>query len=468
MRLSANTSVILRPAEPPVPFELLLSRWSGAGFEPGECRRALEQLMVERKIPGALFCPDEIERSGHPATDALLFDFFSPSREWIWLVQIGNQRAGVRLPVAAMPAVAQLLRAIGPSRDVDALLAAAEPGIYPKLLGLLCGRVEDASGPAPYGAWSPCAAPGIYRREHASVVVRSRTTTLLVDPQGVNLGQSSNLGRYPVEQAPLEVDAIVITHHHDDHWHLPSILYVAGDRGVPVIVPVVPRPNLLTGEDFTASLEQVGVPSRALAWWTTTRVGDIEIDALPFFGEQPTRGAPGPATGLRSWGNCYRFTTPEFSAMLLVDSGIDPMGSMIDVVTRSVAERGPPDVLLSNCRAFPEIINMGLPHYVHALPFERVRAAFLGRDRGFASMTLGERGVAEVCVAARARYFLPYAHMFEGLGVHADSSSLDGVQRGLDQLGATTRVIAWNPGDVARFDHGELVIEHAYVPPETG
>ncbi len=224
------------------------------------------------------------------------------------------------------------------------------------------------------------------------------------------------------------------------------------------------RLNLLTGEDFSASLARVGMRCHAMPWWTTTRVGDIEIDALPFFGEQPTRGAPGPTVGLRSWGNCYRFTTPEFSAMLLVDSGNDPTGNMLDVVRQSVAERGPPDVVLSNCRAFPEIINVGLPHYVLAVPFDRARAMFLDRGRNVASMTLGEPGVAEVCAAARARYFLPYAHMFAGLGVHVDGQALEGVQRGVDQLGGNTQAVAWNPGDVARFGKGRLWIEQAHAP----
>ena len=468
MRLSAGTSVVLRPTDPPVPFELLLSRWVQAGFEPGACRRVLEQIIEQRHVPEALFCPEEIERGGRPATDTLLFEFYSPCRDWIWVAQAMGQRVGIRLPVAAMPAVARVIRAIDQSRDVGALRATAESGIYPKVLNKLCDGIEDGSAPAQHGAWSRSEAPGIYRREHASLIVRSRSTTLLVDPQGVNLGESSNLARYPIEQRPLDVNAIVITHHHEDHWHLPSILYVVGDRDVPVIGPVTPQLNMLTGEDFSASLARIGIRCHATPWWTTTRVGDIEIDALPFFGEQPTRGAPGPTAGLRSWGNCYRFTTPEFSAMLLVDSGNDPMGNMLDVVRRSVAERGPPDVVLSNCRAFPEIINVGLPHYVLAVPFERARANFLDRSNGVASMTLGEPGVAEVCAAARARYFLPYAHMIAGLGVHVDGRALEGVQRGVDQLGGNTQVVAWNPGDVARLSNGTLWIEQAHTSAGAG
>lgn len=465
MRFSAHTSVVLRPVEPPVPFGLLLSQWREADFAPGECRRALEQLIEQRNIPTHLFCPAEIERGGRPATEALLFDFFSPAREWICLVQAERtspQRVGVRLPTSGVPGIARLLGAVGRSRDSDALRDAAGPDVLPNLVSVLCGGVEPASAPAPHGTWARIDAPGIYRREHASVVIRSRTTTLLVDPQGLNAGESSNGARYPAEQETLDVDAIVITHHHNDHWHLPSILAAAGERRPPVIVPVTPRPNLLTSEEFRASIERIGLSAIAMAWGTTTRVGDIDIDVLPFFGEQPTRTAPGPVDGLRSWGNCYRFTTPEQSALLLVDSGVDPSGSMLDVVRQSVVERGPVDVVLSNCSVFPEVVNPGLAHYALALPFERVRSAFLGQRAGrIDSMTLGEAGVAEACAAARARYFLPYAHMFAGIGIDVDGAALDRVRRELARLGAPTEAVAWNPGDVARIAEGRLWIERA-------
>jgi L-ascorbate metabolism protein UlaG (beta-lactamase superfamily) len=466
MRLSATTTVVLRPANPPVPFEILLSEWGRAGFEPGACRRVLERLVEQRNIPREMFCPEAIEQGGRPATDALLFDFFTPSRDWICTIRGAHptaRRMGVRIPVSAVSVVARMLREIGPSRDRDALRAAAvKAGVYPRLVDALCACVEESSAPAPYGTWRRVDAPGIYRREHASVVIRSHTTTLVVDPQGLNEGDSSNNARYPAEPAPLEPDAVVITHQHEDHWHLPSILNVAGDHGAPVIVPITPRPNLLTAEDYSTSAERAGLTAIAAAWGTTTRVGDIEIDALPFFGEQPTRDPPGPQEGLRSWGNCYRFNTPEFCVLLLVDSGIDPIGSMLDVVRQSVAERGPPDIVLSNCRAFPEVVNPGLAHYVLAVPFSRVRSTFLDQRGGsFASVTLGEAGVAEACAAAGARYFLPYAHMFAGLGVDADGGALDGVSRELERRGVATRAVAWNPGDVARVANGRLWIERA-------
>jgi len=463
MRLAGGTSVVLHPMDLPIAFELLLSQWRRAGFEPGPCRRSLEELVEQRSILAESFRPEEIERGGRAATDTLLFDSFSPDREWICAVYTGGpspQRAGVRMPPSAVGSFARLLRVLGSSHDADELRVAAEPVVPPRITSLLCDSA--AASTALVGAWPRVDAPGIYRREHASIVVRSRTTTILVDPQGLHCAESSNFGLYPAESSPLELDAIVITHQHNDHWHLPTLLYLAGTHDVPIIVPIAPRPNLLTREDFATSIQQIGLSPLAMAWHTTTRVGDIEITALPFFGEQPTRDAPGPADGLRSWGNCYRFTTPEFDALILVDSGIDPMGNMVDVVRRSVAERGPVDVVLSNCRAFPDVINEGLAHYSFALPFDRVRSTFLEHEQGrVALMTLGEDGVAEVCAAARARYFLPYAHMFPGLGANADGGTVAGVRGALERRGVRTEVCPWSPGDTARFEGGYLWIERA-------
>ncbi|MFY0528770.1 MBL fold metallo-hydrolase [Archangium gephyra] len=470
MPLSGSTVVNLRPTFPAIPADVLLRQWMDARFEPGECRRRLEALIEAKKLPAAFFRPEEIEKGGRPATDALLFECFTaPIGEWTFSVQAkrgqGVVQAGARMPVASVPWVAQLLRAAGASDDVEGLRAMAAAGLPPRLAAAFGTCLEPAEDEAAYGTWPAVDAPGIYRREHASLAIRSQTTTLLFDPQVYTLGESTNFSRYPREAAPFEPDAILITHPHEDHWHLPSILRYVGNRSIPILVPEVPRPNLLSMEDFTQSLQRAGLQqARAVAWHSTVRVGDIEIDVLPFYGEQPTRGAPGPAEGVRSWGNCYRITCPQFSALLLVDSGVDAMGDMVEAVRQNTARRGPVDVVLSNCRSFPEGINVGLPQYALTLPFERLQAMHQqAREGALPSMTLGTRGVAQACAAAQARYFLPYAHMFQGIGQDADADLLAEVRAGLLQQGASTEALAWNPGDIARFDGSRLHLRH--LPP---
>jgi L-ascorbate metabolism protein UlaG (beta-lactamase superfamily) len=463
MPFSGSSAVLLKPTLPSIPFGPLLQQWIEARFEPAECQRRLQALLEAKKLPAQFFRPEEISKGGMPATDALLFNAFNAPADWTFYAQVrrGQEvlRSGVRLPEASVPWAAQLIRSAITTQDANGVKDAASahlPGRFAQIFGTCLEPAEDE---ASYGAWLPVDAPGIYRREHASLIIRSRTTTLLLDPQTLCLGESTCFSRYPRESGPLELDALLITHQHDDHWSLPALLRYATRPDLPVIVPQVPRPNLLTPEDFAVSLGKVGLKALTPAWGSTVRVGDIDIDILPFYGEQPTLGPPGAAEGLRSWGNCYRFTTEDFSALVLVDSGADPMGDMVEAVRELTARRGPVDVVLSNFRSFPEAINIGLPQYALTLPFEQLRAIFLAQQAGrMQSMTLGVGGVANACLAAQARYALPYAHMFEGIGVNADADLVEGVRSRLVPRGGTTEVLSWNPGDMARFEGGQLRI----------
>jgi hypothetical protein len=237
-----------------------------------------------------------------------------------------------------------------------------------------------------------------------------------------------------------------------------------------VIVPRVPRPSLLCTEDMATSLRLAGQTVSDPAWWSTVEIGDFVIDVLPFYGEQPLRQRSGVAAEARNWGNCYRFTCPEFSAAILVDSGVDPSGTMIDVLERSVAERGPLDVLLSCCFSFPEGYNPGLPIYFLTVPLEHLRDFYLHPEaRG--SMTLGTSGLVRACQVSRCRYFLPYAHGFQGLfrspksaegGRQIEQEVLGAIQEGLGE--SSTQVLSWHPGDIARIQGDKLTLVQGKQP----
>src|SRR5205814_95210 len=143
------------------------------------------------------------------------------------------------------------------------------------------------------------------------------------------------------------------------------------------------------------------------------------------------------------------FNTPEFSVLMLVDSGVDPEGSMLDVIRRSVDERGPIDVVVSQVSEFPEGVNLGLPHYACVLPFDYV--ASLSREPRRDSITLGPSGLGEACRVAQARYFLPYAHGFRGIGRQPRSAETGkGEASLLSALSVKpTQCLDWLPGGVA-------------------
>jgi L-ascorbate metabolism protein UlaG (beta-lactamase superfamily) len=310
-------------------------------------------------------------------------------------------------------------------------------------------------------AWPATDEPGIYRREHASLLIRSKTTSILVDPSMLWSGYAG-LVNAPTNLSRDQFDAIFITHGHEDHWNIPSILYAARDPAVPVFVPHVPRCNILAPDDLSQQLRSFGQAASAVQWWSTVTIGDIEVDILPFYGEQPTRDSPGAAPALRNWGNCYRFNTPEFSALVLVDSGVDPLGSMTDVVRASLRRRGPADVLLTSLPVFLSPFFGGLGNYYLTLPFFRLKelwAQFL--ELRLPSSTSGPEGVVELCEASGTRHYMTYGNGFVRAGEPIDDVSGTGQPSEaalLNQIGSTFRTrgirttpVDWNPGDAVHF-----------------
>jgi L-ascorbate metabolism protein UlaG (beta-lactamase superfamily) len=463
---------ILQPSGIFVPFPEILGRWTAADFDRRACKEALARLIEERRLPPDLFSLEEIDRGGMAATPALLFDIHARPRDWTWwfLGVPGQKEFACEVAAECAADTAEVLRAAAKVDRIEALAEILDlENLSPWMSEAFRAAYQDD---APFGFWRVPRAPGLYRREHASLVIRSSTTTILTDPQGLTLTWTTDHGRYPAHREAFSPDAIALTHGHEDHWSLASALAAAGSRETPILVPRVPKVNLLCPEDFSASLAAVGQRALAPGWGCTTKVGDIEIEVLPFYGEQPTRNAPGCDPALRNWGNCYRFDCPEFSALILVDSGVDPAGSAIEAISRSAAKRGPIDIVLSCCHAFPEGINVGLAPYALALPFSRLEEIHRESKKGHREMmTLGPSGVAEACRVAGARYFLPYAHGFGGLGRDPVSTKsgitekalLADVTKALKAQGGATTILSWKPGDAALLSGRDLQIDPAQV-----
>jgi hypothetical protein len=283
---------------------------------------------------------------------------------------------------------------------------------------------------------------------------------VLVDPIAMAGELLPRISEVPSAREP-GVDAVLVTHSHGDHWHVPSLLLQASAR-TPVIVPCVPRVNLLTPVSFAHAGRLAGLDIIEAPWSSRVRIGDIDVDVLPFLGEQPTTASGAAGSELRNWGNCYRVTTPDFSVLLLVDAGRDALGSVADVAAATRKERGPVDVVMSCLRRFPSPFFGGLSRYWACLPFEQLEALFARYEAGLCEeTTAGVAGTAEACEAAGARFFLPYAHGFEGIGAPisdigwgaGEGSEEDAVRElgaALRAVGAPTRVARWTVGARAR------------------
>jgi hypothetical protein len=448
--------ISLQPIPPPIPKHELFRRWLKSGMERSGCARILEELAREHDLDG-LVDPDAVRKGERFVSDRLLFDLFAEPRDWqLFLGTHESPRLAVELDASAVESAAQLIRLAAAADGRDAFLERAAGLADADILESLAETIGDSPE---HGTWPEPALPGIHRREHASLLLVSGSTRVLTDPQSLTASWTTNHA-YPCDARPMRADAVAVTHQHNDHWHLPSILAaIAPDA--PVVVPHVPRPNLLTSESMRRSLELAAQHVVDPAWSERVTIGALSLGVLPFFGEQPTVAQPGAPPGVRNYGNCYRVDCAEWSALVLADSGADPDGTMLEVVARSAAEEGPVDALLSCSMAFPEGLNDGLPEYLLTLPFERLEAIYAEAESGQArSMTSGPAGIAALCRAAGARYYLPYAHGFGGLfrDPGPDDAHCAAVAAELGRLSASTEVVRWRPGNVASFRDRALQI----------
>jgi L-ascorbate metabolism protein UlaG (beta-lactamase superfamily) len=446
-----------------IPFQQILDDFLRAELAPAPCRARLEALLARHPPLEAFLDPAAITRGEVVLRDPALFP---PLEGWGLGFAELDQMVGFQID-DELDRVGMLLHLGARSDDLSAFREVAE------VLGEETLAFLTRPGAIRPPRWPRADGPGIYRREHASLLVRSETTSILLDPIGMQIGLP-NIALAPMGPGSAPLDAIAITHSHTDHFHLPSLLAWV-DPDTRLLVPEVPRTNLLTPVDFAGAAQAFGMSAEAVGWHRTVSIGDIEIDVLPFYGEQPTRDAPGPPDGVRSWGSCYLFRTPQLSAAVLVDSGADPLGDMGDVARALRARHGPIDVVLACLRSFRSPFFGGLPSYWAVLPFDRLRELYTQLRAGaLPSTTAGPAGVAAFCAAAGARRFLPYANGFEGVGVPisdtgwglkepSEAALLAEVERELAALGAPTRAIAWNPGDAGRVSAGELVV-HAFDP----
>jgi L-ascorbate metabolism protein UlaG (beta-lactamase superfamily) len=436
-------STDLATGYPPVQFRRILTSWTREDFSRDRCRSILEDEIRAFPVCEPFLDVSAVDRGDVTGTKWLTSGF-AHERVLPWTWRLGRQRVEIRRDdIATIAAVIRAGAAAKTPGELHDFLSETVDydEIAPLLPALTAPRLD-------HGRWQSINRPGIYRREHACLAIRSNTTTILVDPKGLCDDWTTNGGRYPSEDDLPEMDGIVLTHGHDDHWHLPSVLrYCSGSSTV--VVPRSPRLSLLSKDDLSECMRLADVPSLAPAWNTTITIGDIEIDVLPFYGEQPTRDFAFLEPDVRNWGNCYRFNTPDFSAIVLADSGIDPGGSMLDVLGDSFKKRGPVDFLFCQEGNFPEAINAGLALHAFVLPFSYLEKAW--REKPLKSMTLGPSGIGEACRRSGARYFLPYAHGFRGIGKEprsAESKHREGTDIA-PLLPPETAYVGWHPGDFA-------------------
>lgn len=304
--------------------------------------------------------------------------------------------------------------------------------------------------------FAPSKMSGIHRLQHASLLFRTAASGILVDPH-LHSGYRPDEINTDIHSDQLtgKVDAILISHFHEDHFYLSTLLMFPLDT--PIVVPKVPRSSIICG-DMERILKAAGFRNVfAVDWYSEPlRFGDIQVHVLPFFGEQPLLFEKTRQADLRNWGNTYVVQTADYTSWFLIDSGDDARGLMADVAHYVREKIGPIDVLLSNLKRFclrtPLYINGGL----NWLTLTTQQMTNFGSMEDHC-ITLGPEGVADVCRIVNARYYLPYAHWWGEVGGVVDSSVdvqgeeerqlLTELHDRLRDAGAKTEIVPWRVGD---------------------
>lgn len=307
-------------------------------------------------------------------------------------------------------------------------------------------------------------APGLYRLQHASLLFRSSTTGVLIDPHLHSVFEPDESSS-TITRADLEglVDAIVISHSHRDHFHLPSIAQFP--RSTTVIVPRVRRGSILA-EDMAKAVRELGFTRVETPEWYSppTLVGDIEVHPLPFYGEQPLLYERGLRADVRNWGNTYVLRSPSMSSWILIDSGNDAEGTMTDVAVEVRRRFGRLDILQSNLGAFtlrnPFCIAGAGKYWLSLSPDQMLRFSSMKNH----CVTLAVDGVAQVARIVEPRFFLPYAHWWRDVGAppHRGECKLMEMLESALQGHVSTKVVSWRVGDGASLRKNQLRIEHGY------
>jgi L-ascorbate metabolism protein UlaG (beta-lactamase superfamily) len=118
---------------------------------------------------------------------------------------------------------------------------------------------------------------------HACILVETRTTTFLFDPV-LSYTYESGISRYTYDDLPEKIDYVLITHNHQDHVLLETLLQLRHK----VSNIVVPRcgGGALEDPSLKLILENIGFKQvLELDELDTVNCGDGEIVALPFMGE---------------------------------------------------------------------------------------------------------------------------------------------------------------------------------------
>ena len=333
---------------------------------------------------------------------------------WLFMPRRGSlsdkRLVGARFASLEMGEEAYVLDLLGHAKDGATLR---------DLLPLLDGRQRYRDLASPQLAWLDAAgflethdAPLTRRAPaqfvqwlgHAAVLARAGNATIAIDPLFFSTSdpERPRRDRVPDPRTFSPIDAIAITHGDNDHLNPHSLARF--NRNTPVIVPACPdeRPYQV---DLAAAVRFLGFTDvRELAAWEATKVGDVQVTAVPFDGED---------WGLTLPKCTYVVSGPRGAVYLSADSAAMPAvwpelrrRFTLDVAFMGIS--GCEEPLVAPPRfGYGEFYALWLPH---------------ARRNEWQRLCAGPREAADAVRALQPRYYFGYA---AGGGTFMDMSHSD-------------------------------------------
>jgi L-ascorbate metabolism protein UlaG (beta-lactamase superfamily) len=264
----------------------------------------------------------------------------APLEELDLTLVAGRDGDDVVVPLAldhlkAVGALLPLLNGDCGRREIDASLAASLDAAAATWAGnlldrwLAAGLIEPIDPrPNPFADGSR---PRVTFMGHTSIMLQTATTTVITDPlYRPTLGIPDSV--FDVTRLP--INAICCTHSHWDHCDLATLLRF--DKRTPIVIPRVQRPTAFN-PPMVPALQLLGFTDiRELDTWQSTTIGDVELVAVPFHGEQDE-----PDAEIDHY--TYVFKTNGMSIYGGVDAYRDTYGEMLPALER-VRREWAPDV----------------------------------------------------------------------------------------------------------------------------
>ena len=284
---------------------------------------------------------------------------------------------------------------------------------------------------------------GLYRLGHSSCFIKTKVANIIIDPIFSKEINAKDLAS--------NVDAVLITHSHGDHFDLASLMHFP--KSTLIIVPRNSRSSLASS-DLKTILTSIGF-SNVVApdWYSELKVKDVTLDVLPFYGEQTSANKP-IYQNLINWGNTYLIKTPDYNIWPLVDSGTDIRGSMLDVAKKLKANNTQVDVILVGFQKAQMLHNLsigGVLYWLCLSPEERLwlHSTSSTQLNNEPTLSLSLPGILELIEELNPHWILPYNHGHHAIGkiLTTEKIIMKLIQQESKKRQLQTKVSYWDIGD---------------------